>query len=325
MSELQDKDVLILKILREREGEVVSGEELAIILGISRVALRKRIYKLKEEGIPIKVVDRKGYVLESVPDILIPPLVLSELNTEVIGTKYLFFEVVDSTNLLAKNMAAKGEAEGTVIAADYQTKGRGRLGRKWFSPKGKNLYFSVILRPPVSAALVPQLTMLSSVAVCEALRDMGVDALIKWPNDVFVKGRKICGILNEMEIKGGKVDFVILGIGLNVNVKEDDFPSDLRNIATSLSIELGYEVSRREVFVRILELLDKWYVRFLKGERKELFYFWREHNYTLGKRVLVDGKLEGFAIGVTPYGELLIRSDDGEVVKVSAGDVDIIN
>ncbi len=325
MSELQDKDVLILKILSEREGEVVSGEELAIILGISRVALRKRIYKLKEEGIPIKVVDRKGYVLESVPDILVPPLVLSELNTEVIGTKYLFFEVVDSTNLLAKNMAAKGEAEGTVIAADYQTKGRGRLGRKWFSPKGKNLYFSVILRPPVSAALVPQLTMLSSVAVCEALRDMGVDALIKWPNDVFVKGRKICGILNEMEIKGGKVDFVILGIGLNVNVKEDDFPSDLRNIATSLSIELGYEVSRREVFVRILELLDKWYVRFLKGERKELFYFWREHNYTLGKRVLVDGKLEGFAIGVTPYGELLIRSDDGEVVKVSAGDVDIIN
>ncbi len=325
MSELLDKDVLILKILREREGEVVSGEELAIILGISRVALRKRIYKLKEGGIPIKVVDRKGYVLESIPDILVPPLVLSELNTQVIGTKYLFFEVVDSTNLLAKNMAAKGEAEGTVIAADYQTKGRGRLGRKWFSPKGKNLYFSVILRPPVSAALVPQLTMLSSVAVCEALRDMGVNALIKWPNDVFVKGRKICGILNEMEIKEGKVDFVILGIGLNVNVEEEDFPSDLRNVATSLSIELGYEVSRREVFVKILELLDKWYVRFLKGERKELFYFWREHNYTLGKRVLVDGKLEGFAIGVTPYGELLIRSDDGEVVKVSAGDVDIIN
>ncbi len=325
MSEkVQDKDALILKVLSERKGEIVSGEELAIVLGISRVALRKRIYKLKEEGIPIRVVDRRGYVLEALPDTLIPPAVLSELDTEIIGRRYLFFEVVDSTNILAKEMAARGEPEGTVVAADYQTKGRGRLGRSWFSPKGKNLYFSVILRPPVSASFVFQLTMLSSVAVCEALRDLGVDALIKWPNDVFVGGRKICGILNEMETDGGKVRFVILGIGLNVNVRREEFPPDIREKATSVAVELGEEVSRRKIFVKVLAFLDKWYKHFLEGGKGDLFYFWREHNYTLGKRVAVDGRFEGFAIGISPYGELLVRKDDGSVVKVSAGDVDIL-
>ncbi len=325
MSTKSDKDVQIIKILSERVGELVSGEEMAISLGISRVALRKHIYRLKEKGIPIEVYERKGYKLSHIPDMLIPPLVLSQLNTEIIGNKYLFFDVVDSTNNIARKMAEEGEKEGTVIAADYQTKGRGRLGREWFSPKGKNLYFSVILRPPISVSLAFQLTMLSSVAVCRALRKRGLDALIKWPNDVYVSGRKICGILNELESKKEKVEFVIIGIGVNVNVNLSEFPVELRDRATSMLIELGHPVNRRELLIDILTFMDQWYLKFLKGEKRELFFFWREHNWTLGKRVVVDNKVEGFAIGISPYGELLVRNDKGETVKVSSGDVDITN
>lgn len=323
MQSVEDKDAFIVRYLLERKGEVISGEEISVHLGISRVALKKRVDKMLTKGIPIKVYERKGYLLEDIPDLLYPEVVKALLDTRVIGKNYLFYQVVDSTNRVARDMAKEGAEEGTVVLADSQTAGRGRLGRRWHSPPGKNLYFSVILRPKLSPVFLYHATMLAAVSVCEVLRDMGVDALIKWPNDVYVSDRKICGVLNEAEISQGAVDFLILGIGVNVNAMPDDFPPDVKGIATSLKMELGRDVKRLDVLVGILTAMDRWYAVLSSGNTAELFSYWRRHNYLIGKRIIVDGRLEGEAVGVTPMGELIIRNDRGETLTVAAGDVEI--
>ena len=321
---LKDYDAIIVKILEENLGKVVSGEELAINLGISRVALWKRIKKLKDSGVPIKSVERKGYMLTEIPDLLIKPLVLSKLKNQVIGKNYIYFDIIDSTNRYAKEEALKGAPHGTVVVADSQTKGRGRLGRSWFSPKGKNLYFSIILRYNIPILIAPQLTFTASVAVCETLRTFGVNALIKWPNDIFASGKKICGILNELVAKEKTCEFLIIGIGVNVNIEKKEFPSELREIATSVYQETGKKVLRRAILVLILENLEKWLKEFEKKNTHLIFRYWREHNYTLGKKIRVDNKLEGTAIGVTPYGELLLKDEHGKLHRISSGDVEII-
>ena len=319
----EDKDAFIVRYLLKRKKEVVSGEEISLHLGISRVALKKRIDKMIAKGIPIKVYERKGYLLEDVPDLLYPEVVKALLDTKVIGRNYIFYQVVDSTNRVARDMAREGAEEGTVVLADSQTAGRGRLGRRWHSPPGKNLYFSVILRPRLSPAFLYHATMLAAVSVCEVLRGMGVDALIKWPNDVYVSDRKICGVLNEAEVSKGAVDFLILGIGVNVNAALEDFPPDVKGIATSLKMELGKDVRRVDVLVGILTAMDRWYSVLLSGNTTELFSYWRRHNYLIGKRIIVDKRLGGEAVGITPMGELIVRNDKGETFTVAAGDVEI--
>ncbi len=325
MQDAVSKRAFIVASLLERRGEVVSGEELSLRLGISRVALNKHIKKLIELGVPIVSVERKGYLLEGEPDLLIPEVVLAYLrNTGVIGKRYHFFPVVDSTNRVARDMAERGEPEGAVVAADYQTAGRGRKGRRWHSPAGRNLYFSVILRPSISAAFIYHVTMLASVAVCQALRELEVDALIKWPNDVYVSGKKICGVLTEADLLSSGVNYLVVGVGVNVNAGPEDFPEDVRGIATSLLMEKGIRFNRAKLLARILLLMDRWYAKLKLRETADLFRYWREHNYTIGRRVKVEGGLEGEAIGITPVGELLVRDEAGRIHQVSAGDVEVV-
>ncbi len=318
------KGAFILKRLLEAGGGLVSGEELALELGVSRVALHKRIKRLVEMGIPIEAEERRGYRLSEEPDLLIPEVILAYMDEDCLFQRIECYPVVDSTNRLAKEMAEKGAPEGTVVVADSQTAGRGRLGRRWFSPAGRNLYFSVVLRPRLPAAFMYHATMLASVAVCEALREVGVDALIKWPNDVYASGRKICGVLTEAEVEGPHVAFLVVGIGVNVNIRSHEFPSLVAPIATSVLEETGSRCNRSRLLARILSLMDGLYKKLAAGETKDLFYRWREHNYTIGRRVKLEDGTEGEAIGITPVGELLVRDEQGSIITVAAGDVKVL-
>lgn len=324
MSGREDRDAFILRRLAESMGEVVSGEELAALLGISRVALKKRVDRMVERGIPIEAVERKGYRLLEIPDTPLEEVVLSLLDTEVVGSRFIFYPVVDSTNRVARELAREGCPEGTVVVADKQTAGRGRLGRRWFSPEGRNLYFSVVLRPRISPTYLYHATMLAAVSVCEALRNRGIDALIKWPNDVYVRGRKICGVLNEAELSGSRAEFVVLGVGVNVNIESGEFPPDVRDIATSLFEETGERHKRSELLAEILSSMDRWYKKLRRGDVWELFSFWRRNNYLIGRRIEVDGRLKGDAVGITPLGELIVRVEDGSITTVAAGDIKLL-
>ncbi len=320
-----DKDPLLMSILIGRKGEAVSGEEMAQTLGISRVALHKRMEHLKAWGIPIRSIPRKGYILEGVPDLLIPPVYLALLKSHHIGKPYHYLEKVDSTNRVAKELSHQGAPHGSLVVAEAQTRGRGRLGRSWFSPKGENIYFSLILKPEISIMEVPQLTFLVSVALTQVIREkLQLDALIKWPNDVYIKGRKVAGILMEMETREKRPLFLVVGVGLNVNTPNNGFPLEISTRATSLMVEGKRRYLRPQLLTWIMEALETWYERFQISQREDILRYWREYNFTLGKPVKLQGGREGWAIGVTPQGALLVRRLGGSIISLGAGDVEVV-
>ncbi|MGC9034066.1 MAG: biotin--[acetyl-CoA-carboxylase] ligase [Thermosulfidibacteraceae bacterium] len=319
------RNVDLITILTSRKGEVVSGEELAINLGISRVAVWKRVRELVKEGFPIKVIPRRGYMLlNDMSDSLRPEFVLADLKTRVFGRNYYYFDIVDSTNTFAMGLAEKGAPHGTVVVAESQLSGRGRLGRRWYSPPGKNIYMSVLVNSEISTLLGFRMTMMAGCAVCESLRSIGLPALIKWPNDVYVNNRKIAGILTETIVKASsRINSFIIGIGINVNMRKEEIPPYILDKATSVFIEKGEFYPRRNLLISILASLEKWYNACL-NKLEEAWMYWRFNNYTIGKRVRVDGKKEGEAIGVTPFGELLVKFKDGNVDKITTGDITVI-
>ena len=321
----KDKDSLLISLLIGKRGEVVSGEEMARALGISRVALHKRVERLKAWGIPIRSIPRKGYVLEEIPDLLVPPVFLALLRSRQMGRPYHYLEVVDSTNRMAKDLAHQGAPHGTLVVAESQTRGRGRLGRSWFSPKGENIYLSLILRPSISVMEVTQLTFLVSVALTQVIREkLQLDALIKWPNDVYIRRRKVAGVLMEMELRDRRPLFLVAGVGLNVNTPADGFPPGISTRATSLMIEGKQKYLRPQLLAWIMEALEVWYERFQTGQREDILRYWREHNFTLGRPVKLQGGKEGWAIGVTPQGALLVRRPGGSILSLGAGDVEVL-
>jgi BirA family biotin operon repressor/biotin-[acetyl-CoA-carboxylase] ligase len=325
ISQEEERDSLIFSLLIRKPGETVSGETLAQALGISRVALHKRIDKLRSQGVPIQAIHRKGYVLEEIPDLLIPPVLSFLLNTKKMGRHYHFMQETESTNLVAREFAQTGAPEGTLVVAESQTGGRGRQGRSWFSPKGENLYLSIILRPGISLLESSQVTFLISVALTQVIREkLGLDALIKWPNDIYIKRKKVAGILLETENVGTKLRYLIAGVGINVNTPADGFPPQISTRATSLSIESQKRHLRPQVLAWFLNALEKWYEEFETGNREKVLTYWREHNYTLGKKVHLENGRKGWAIGITPQGALLVRTTGGTVLPVNAGDVEVL-
>ncbi len=244
------------------------------------------------------------------------------------GGEIYFFPRLDSTNQEAQQQARRGAGEGTAILADAQSRGKGRLGRPWESPPGINLYVSLVLRPEISPARAPQLTLMAGVAVCRALfKVSGLDARLKWPNDVLVRGRKVAGILAEMEAESGRVVFVVLGVGINVNWREEDMPSFLRATATSLRSEVGKEISRASVAGEIFDELEDWYAEFLKeGFSPRLREEWNRLSWINGKRVTVtlpDGAVSGEALGLDRNGALLLVDEQGKTHHLVAGDVSL--
>ncbi|MRR38555.1 biotin--[acetyl-CoA-carboxylase] ligase, partial [bacterium] len=284
-------DRKILEIFRSRDGGVVSGEELSRLLAVSRTAVWKHIKALKELGYRIEAVPSRGYRLVSTPDILTPAELSSGLHVARIGTSLVCIGETDSTNALAYRLAEEGAIEGTVVIADAQSRGKGRLGRQWESPAGVNLYCSIILRPPIMPLHAPQLTFLSAVAVAEAIeRSAGLAPVIKWPNDVLVNGFKVAGMLNEMSAETERVDFLVLGIGVNINMQRNQFPADLRHPASSLAIEAGHEVGRLSFARALLESLDAHYGRYLAEGYGPLRQAWLDRSAVMGRRVRGSGQ-----------------------------------
>lgn len=317
-------DDSILDFLKKHKDGHVSGEELSGELEISRTAVWKHIEKLREEGYDIAASPHLGYRLVSAPDRLTKVELEWELNTEVIGKRIYSYKEIGSTNDAAYNMAASGEQEGTVVIAEYQTKGRGRLGRKWISPRAKGAYFSIILRPDILPREVPAITLLSSLCVAKTIREvLNLPAFIKWPNDILVNNRKVCGILTELNGETDKINFVIAGIGVNINTKKELLPEG----ASSLALEKGRELNRLEFVKELLRNMDEYYRIFTKGKTDDIIKEYKKLSAVLDKAVQINyhNKLiSGYAVDVDREGALILRMDSGFNERILAGDVTLL-
>jgi BirA family biotin operon repressor/biotin-[acetyl-CoA-carboxylase] ligase len=316
---------LVLGFLAEAGDEFVSGEAISDKLGLSRAAVWKHVNALRAQGYRIDAVPARGYRLVAIPDRLGPLELRPLLGTHDLGHVLHCHEELSSTSDLAKELAEEGAAHGEVVVAERQTAGRGRRGRTWASPPRKNLYLSVIVRPadlPLHRA--PELTLVASVAVCEAVRDAGVDARIKWPNDVLVDGRKVAGVLTEMAADPDRVQWVVVGVGVNLNAAPEDFPEDVRAVATSLAAERGQPVPRALFAAALLAALETWLDRHAAEGFAPVREAWRSLSGTLGRDVRVvtgEGEVVGTAVDIDAAGALLVRQAGGEVARVLAGDV----
>ena len=248
------------------------------------------------------------------------------LETRCFGQEISYLLSADSTNLVAKQLAQEGAREGTLVITDYQTQGRGRLERSWWSPPGENLLFSLIFRPPFEVTHTFRLTLISSLAVAEAIRqETGLEALIKWPNDIYLKGKKVSGILSELGVKGEQLQYVVVGIGINVNSDPSIHP-EIREIATSISLELGRNFSRLRLLKVILKLTERYYQVLKKGDFSSLKKTWDALSLIKGKKVKVFSKddfKEGIAESIDEEGFLILRDYSGKRSRIVSADVSL--
>lgn len=316
---------LILRMLRERGEAFVSGADMSRALKVSRNSVWKHIRRLRTLGCKLEGRVSTGYRLMEVPDSLRPEVVLSGLPLTSWGHPYRAYESVASTNDLCHVWAQEGAPEGALVAAETQTKGRGRLGRSWHLPKGKGLAFSLLLRPPLSPNRTSLLTLASAVGVALALEDEGAKPGIKWPNDVELNGRKVCGILTEAQADPDRLQYAVVGVGINVNVDPGDFPSDLKDRAIGLSEVLGRPVLRAVFLQKVLKHLHETQALLLSGKTERLLKEWRLRSTVLGRQVKIrqgERTLFGQALDVDDQGALLVRTDWGFTEAVTVGDVE---
>jgi BirA family biotin operon repressor/biotin-[acetyl-CoA-carboxylase] ligase len=317
-------DAQILSALRE--AVPVSGAELSKRLGISRAAVWARIEDLRKLGYDIEAGPHLGYRLISTPDALHADDLAARIGkSRVIGRDIRVFEQTTSTNDIAARLAQDGVKEGVVIFAESQSKGRGRLGRTWISPPRKGLWFSILLRPNMRPQAATQLTVAGATALVRAIQQQTeIEPEIKWPNDILIRGKKVAGILTELTAELERVKDIVLGIGVDVNI--DEFPADLRRIATSLKIETGAHVDRAALAAAMLRELDRDYARICAGEFAEVAEEWQERCTTIGKAVSIrlgDRVVRGLAESLDSDGAMLLRTEHGHLERIIGGDVTI--
>jgi BirA family biotin operon repressor/biotin-[acetyl-CoA-carboxylase] ligase len=324
--------VEVLGFLRQGTGKFVSGAEISRTLRVSRTAVWKHIGTLRAAGYVIEAHPSRGYRLLEVPDLLIPAELQQGLKTRFVGQRIHHLLSTDSTNRVARELAAQDAPEGTAVIAEEQTRGRGRLGRSWFSPPRVNVYASIILRPQISLASVPQLTLVGAVAAARAISSIyqGPPELrprIKWPNDILIGSRKVSGTLVETTTVGEALRHVVLGIGINVNLREKDLPRDLAETATSLCIAAGHPLSRQALTRRLFVEIEACYDRFQREGFGRLSREYAALSDLWGRKVrvsLTEGAVEGLAEGLDPDGALRLRMRDGQVERILAGDVQLL-
>ena len=318
----------ILRLFREQDG-FVSGETISRELRVSRTAIWKQINGLRKLGYVIEAIPSRGYYLKSAPDVLTIAEISAHLNTAIIGRHIVCLAETASTNGDAFRLAEQGADEGTVVLADAQSNGKGRMGRVWSSPAGVNLYCSVVLRPVVMPYEAPQLTFLSAVAVARAIEQFsGLRPEIKWPNDVLINGSKVAGLLNEMSAETDGVNFVILGIGVNLNMTAEQFPDDLRHPATSLLVEAGRPFGRAGFVAVMLNELDRLYGDFISNGFAPVREEWQRLCNAHGRELEVsDGGPEtvrGMFAGIDDSGALLVQGLNGTINRILSGDVRVL-
>ena len=315
----------ILKYLREKE--YVSGEVLAKKLGISRVAVWKQIQKLKDMGYKIISDQNLGYCLISRPDLLLPQEIQRGLSTNYIGKEIYYFPELKSTNIIAKEKTlhrAEGINEGTLIIAERQSAGKGRLGRKWFSPAG-GIWLSIILYPQLSPSYISRITLMTAVAVVKAIKICTqIESQIKWPNDILINEKKVCGILTEMSAELDIINWVVVGIGINANIDHQDFPEDIQKNTISLKEILGKKVLRVKLVQTFLQEFEKYYESLKRREFSSILKEWKLYSHTLGKKIRVDmGEriITGEAMDINEEGALILKKGDGELVEIISGTI----
>jgi len=321
------KDDKILGLFKKSGASFLSGEEVSRELGISRQALWKHIEKLREAGYVIEAVPHLGYKLIQVPDKMLASEIKWNLKTEVIGAEIHFYESLGSTNTVAYELAEQGAREGAVVIADEQTKGKGRLGRSWISPAEGGIYLSCILRPDILPNEVSEITLVAAVSAVKAVRKFsGLDALIKWPNDILVSDRKVAGILTELKGESDRVDFIILGLGINVNTSRKALPAG----GTSLKEESksSADFSRVELVKILLKELETEYMKFKKNGFEAVKSELRSYSCALGRHVSVTAsggkKISGKAVDINENGALVIKMNDGSRRAFLSGDVTLV-
>lgn len=317
----------ILKLLKENGDSFISGQEISEQLGVSRTAIWKYINLIKEQGYEIESVSKKGYRLIASPDILTYEEVEPLLKTKFIGRKIMYFNSIDSTNNKARELASSGEADGTVVISEEQTLGKGRLGRNFISPKRKGIWMSIILRPeidPISASLI---TQIAAAAVNMGASEINIKTGIKWPNDIIINNKKVCGILTEMNAELTNINYVILGIGINVNVDKEEFTDEVKEVATSFKIETGQSISRKELLARILNNFEILYEDFIVSNNIEkTIKICRENSVLIGNEINVikrGSTVKARALNISDEGLLVVQYEDGRAESLISGEVSI--
>ena len=310
-AEMADPKERILAELRDA-GDYVSGQDLCLKLGMSRAAVAKHVEGLRRLGYGIDSVPRHGHKLVAAADVPLGCEVARYLDSRLVGSEYIFKRELKSTNTFLSDLPPGDCTDGMVVAADMQTAGRGRMQRVWHSPSGANLYFSILLQPKKAISDVPQLTLVSAAAVVEALERVapGLRLDIKWPNDLLIAGRKLAGILCEMQAEADMVQKVILGIGINVNITASHFPAELRKIATSIQIVTGRKTERARLMGEVLNSMDRHYSLWRKDGLAPFLPLLRDRLYMVGKRVRVsafDKAEEGIVAGLSDEGGLVLK------------------
>jgi len=319
----------LLKRLFEAQGEPVSGQEIADQFGLSRTAIWKYVKELEKDGYVLGTIRKKGYYLIESPDRVNEANVQKYLTTKKYGRHIHYYETCKSTQLIAHDEEKNGAADGTVVIAEEQTAGRGRMARPWSSTADKGVWMSVITRPSLTPQQAPQMTLVAAVAVTRAIQEMtGIDPDIKWPNDILIKGKKVTGILTELQADPDQVKAVILGIGMNVNQNESDFPEELHGIATSLKMLTGEPIDRAQLIAKTLGFLEIYTDLYVKHGFGPIKLLWEGYSSTTGKRiraVMLNETIVGTALGISEEGVLELKLDDGTIRGIYSADIELSN
>ena len=315
----------ILRLLRSADG-YISGQELCNRFGVSRTAVWKAINQLKEAGYEIEAQQNKGYRLMAAPDLMTEAEIKSLMHTDWVAKEVLYFDTIDSTNTKAQELAEKGYPSGTLIVADKQESGKGRRGRSWVSPSGTGIFMTLMIKPDINPNNASMLTLVAALAVAKAITSVtGEEALIKWPNDIVVNGKKVCGILTGMNAQFDYINHIVVGIGINVH--NESFPEEISQMASSLMIEAGGKrFHRAQIIAETMSYFEQYYDTFLKTQ--DLSALVREYDELLVNRNksvrVLDPKepFDGKAMGITPKGELIVDTWESRKL-VSSGEVSV--
>ncbi|RGR61866.1 biotin--[acetyl-CoA-carboxylase] ligase [Agathobacter rectalis] len=315
----------ILRLLRSADG-YISGQELCNRFGVSRTAVWKAINQLKEAGYEIEAQQNKGYRLMAAPDLMTEAEIKSLMHTDWVAKEVLYFDTIDSTNTKAQELAEKGYPSGTLVVADKQESGKGRRGRSWVSPSGTGIFMTLMIKPDINPNNASMLTLVAALAVAKAITSVtGEEAMIKWPNDIVVNGKKVCGILTEMNAQFDYINHIVVGIGINVH--NESFPEEISQMASSLMIEAGGKrFHRAQIIAETMSYFEQYYDTFLKTQ--DLSALVREYDELLVNRNksvrVLDPKepFDGKAMGITPKGELIVDTWESRKL-VSSGEVSV--
>jgi BirA family biotin operon repressor/biotin-[acetyl-CoA-carboxylase] ligase len=307
----------------------VSGQDMSREMDVSRAAISKHVQQLRDLGYTIKSVPRKGHLLRATVNQARTSEVQPLLATSDIGRHFIFQDEVSSTNRLAMGLAGEGAPSGTVVVAEQQSEGRGRMGRLWYSPRGANLYLSIVLRPKMPPNRVPELALVTAISLRESLQLQfpSVPFRIKWPNDIWVEHGKLSGILCEMAAELDRVKHVVVGIGINVNTKADDIPPELAGKATSIRMLTDTTASRPHLLAHFLNRFEQDYNVWQAAPDLAMYMdLWHEHCILAGRKIVIqqfDRTIEGIGRGIDRRGRLLVEQSDGNLLHVTSGDAHI--